>query len=285
MRKRIGARMGRMAEGEPPSEAPRSEPPDEPPDAAADSVEGLRGRLHRLERLVDPEVRVLRGAEDRVLLPAWRRVTQGEPRWPVSLAVVVAIGLQVTLPTRVATQPRWLLPALAGLLLVGILVANPRRVDRLSPTLRVASMALIGVISLANIWSDGRLVLGLIRGTEGQNAGPLLLTGGAIWLTNVIVFALWYWELDRGGPAARVHAAHPYPDFLFPQMQTPDLAPDDWEPSFVDYLYVSFTNATAFSPTDVMPLSRWAKLTMMIQSVVSLATVALVIARAVNILK
>jgi uncharacterized membrane protein len=99
------------------------------------------------------------------------------------------------------------------------------------------------------------------------------------------VFALWYWELDRGGPAARATAPRPYPDFLFPQMQSPELAPDNWEPSFTDYLYVSFTNATAFSPTDVMPLSRWAKLTMMLHSMVSVVTVALVIARAVNILK
>ena len=131
----------------------------------------------------------------------------------------------------------------------------------------------------------GRLIVGLVRGTEGQTAGPLLLTGGAIWLTNVIVFALWYWELDRGGPAARAVAPRPHPDFLFAQMQSPELAPDDWEPQFADYLYLSFTNATAFSPTDVLPLSRWAKLTMMLHSLISLATVALVIARAVNILK
>jgi len=112
----------------------------------------------------------------------------------------------------------------------------------------------------------------------------LLLTGGAIWLTNVIAFGVWYWELDRGGPAARAHATRQHPDFLFAQMQTPELAPDDWEPAFVDYLYVSFTNAAAFSPTDVLPLSRWAKLTMLVQSAVSLSTVALVVARAVNTL-
>jgi uncharacterized membrane protein len=123
-----------------------------------------------------------------------------------------------------------------------------------------------------------------VQGTEGQDAGPLLITGAAIWLTNVIVFSLWYWELDRGGPVARAHATRAHPDFLFAQMQNPELAPSDWEPGFADYLYLSFTNATAFSPTDVLPLSRWAKLTMMLQSAVSLATVALVIARAVNIL-
>ena len=112
-----------------------------------------------------------------------------------------------------------------------------------------------------------------------------MITGGAIWLTNVIVFALWYWEVDRGGPAARANARKTHPDFLFAQMSSPELVDKDWEPTFVDYLFLSFTNATAFSPTDVLPLTRWAKLTMMLQSAVSLSTVALVIARAVNILR
>ena len=107
----------------------------------------------------------------------------------------------------------------------------------------------------------------------------------AIWFTNVIAFALWYWQFDRGGPAARAHARRTLPDFLFVQMQTPDFAPPDWEPGFVDYLYLSFTNATAFSPTDTMPLSRWAKRPCSSSQLVSLVTVALVIARAVNILK
>src|SRR5919108_506861 len=97
-------------------------------------------------------------------------------------------------------------------------------------------------------------------------AARLMVNGGSIYLTNIIAFALWYWELDRGGPAARTHGIKYYPDFLFPQMSSPDLAPPDWEPTFVDYLYLSFTNATAFSPTDVMPLRRWAKLTMLLQS-------------------
>ena len=118
-----------------------------------------------------------------------------------------------------------------------------------------------------------------------QNAASLLATGAAIWFTNVIAFGLWYWEFDRGGPVARAYARQILPDFLFVQMQNPELAPVEWEPGFLDYFYLSFTNATAFSPTDVMPLSRWAKLTMMTQALVSLVTLALVIARAVNILK
>src|SRR5258708_37760485 len=247
------------------------------------------GRLHeRLERweqtLARPEARALHEIEH-VVVPAWRRVTEGEPRWPVSLAVVAAIAMQLALPQRLALLPRWMLPGLALALLVGLITANPRRIDRESPRLRATSMTLVGILTLANIISAGRLIVGLIRGTEGADAGPLLLIGGAIWMTNVIVFALWYWEFDRGGPVARAHAHRHHPDFLFPQMQAPEFATDDWEPGFADYFYLSFTNATAFSPTDVLPMTAWTKMTMLVQSVVSLTTVALVIARPVNILK
>src|SRR5439155_7990760 len=131
-------------------------------------------------------------------------------------------------------------------------------------------------------WSAGRLVDALVYGPSGATDAPrLLLNGCAIWFTNVIVFALWYWEIDRGGPAARANARAVHPDFLFAQMAAPELADHDWEPTFIDYLYLSFTNSTAFSPTDTLPLSRWAKLAMMFQSAVSLVTVALVVARAV----
>jgi hypothetical protein len=146
-------------------------------------------------------------------------------------------------------------------------------------------VALIALISLANGWSSAELIRGLVNGTEGESAGALLARGASIYITNIIVFSLWYWEWDRGGPVARMRGLQPYPDFLFPQMTQPDLAPPDWEPTYVDYLYVSFTNATAFSPTDVMPLSRWAKMLMALQAAVALLTVALVVARAVNILK
>ena len=242
--------------------------------------------MERWEELLrdGPEGRVLRDVE-RLAVPAWRRVTQGEPRWPVSLAVLAAIGMQLALPPRLALLPRPVLPAVALALLVGLVTSNPRHINRDSRGLRATSMILVAVLTLANITSAARLIAGLINGTEGQDAGPLLLVGGAIWLTNVIVFALWYWEFDRGGPVARAHAHREHPDFLFPQMQAPELAAPDWEPGFADYFYLSFTNATAFSPTDVLPMTPWTKMTMLVQSVVSLTTVALVIARAVNILK
>lgn len=245
----------------------------------------LHGRLSRLEHQLSAEARGIGAAGERIVVPAWRRVTDGEPRWPVTLVVLGAIAMQVALPPGVATRPSWLLPALATLLLIGVLIANPRRVDRESPALRAATLVLVGVLSLANAWSAARLIDQLLRGANHQQPTALLLTGGTIWLTNIIVFSLWYWELDRGGPVARAHHPALFPDFVFPQMQSPELAPPTWEPGFVDYLYLSFTNAAAFSPTDVMPLSRWAKLTMLVQSMVSLATLALVIARAVNVLK
>ena len=169
--------------------------------------------------------------------------------------------------------------------MIGLVVANPKQIDRRSSRMRVASIALIAVVSIGNAWSAGHLIRALLTGHAGNDAGALLATGGAIWLTNVIVFALWYWEFDRGGPAARAHGLRPFPDFQFPQMDNPALAPPDWEPQFWDYFYVSFTNATAFSPTDAMPLTRWTKMAMLFQSAVSLSTVVLVVARAVNILK
>jgi hypothetical protein len=245
----------------------------------------LQDLIRRVEKVTQPEVDFLEAAEKKVVLPAWRQVTEGEPRLAVSVAIVAAITMQFLLPDKVAAKPHWLLPAMSAVVLVGLLVANPRRITRESQALRGASILLIVTMTIANTWSAGRLVFGLVQGTLGQSAPELLLTGGAVWLTNVIVFALWYWDLDRGGPVARSHAMRQYPDFLFTQMASPELAPPDWEPSFIDYFYVSFTNATAFSPTDVLPLVRWAKLTMMLQSGVSLSTVALVIARAVNTLQ
>jgi hypothetical protein len=223
-------------------------------------------------------------------LPAWRRPTDGEARWQVALITAVAIALQLPLEGRVVLlRPVWVLPAAQALLLVGLVAANPRRIDRESAVLRFLSLTLAAFISLATAWSAGALVVDIVRGKGPVTAGTLVVTGGAIWLTNVIVFALWYWEFDRGGPAERALApTHRYPDFLFANMTVADheaIVPRDWEPSFADYLYLAFTNATAFSPTDTMPMSRWAKLAMTLQALISLITVALVIARAVNIFR
>ncbi len=210
---------------------------------------------------------------------------KGEHRFPVAIATALAIVLQVVLPTNLAFHPSFLLPGLEGLLLVGLVVANPRRINRASVFLRGGSVGLIALISLANAWSTAKLIKSLVDGSAGNNASLLLSRGASIYLTNILVFALWYWEWDRGGPVARAHGERPYPDFLFPQTTQPSLAPPGWTPTFFDYLYVSFTNAAAFSPTDTMPLSRWSKMLMLLQSAMALLTVAFVIARAINILK
>jgi hypothetical protein len=219
-------------------------------------------------------------------LPAWRRHTQGEARWQVAICTAIAIALQVAVPDRlVLLSPSWALPALQGAMLICLILANPHRINRQSRALRFFGLMLAALISFANAWSLERLAAGLVTGHQHWDAGPLLITGGAIWLTNVIVFGLWYWEFDRGGPVARALGSNPYPDFQFPQMVSPEMAPPHWEPEFADYLYLAFTNAAAFSPTDVMPLSRWAKMAMTLQSAISIVTVALVVARAVNILQ
>ncbi|MGI9007582.1 MAG: DUF1345 domain-containing protein [Streptosporangiaceae bacterium] len=216
------------------------------------------------------------------------RQAKAEPRWPVSLSVIAAITLQLVVVGKLALHPRFVLPVLEVALLVGLNVANPLRIERASRAIRTASILLILLISAANAASAALLVKAIVTSQVhvSANEAPVALlgTGAAIWLTNVIVFALWYWEFDRGGPVQRLHGKSPYPDLLFPQMTVPRLTRHGWGPRFVDYLYLSFTNATAFSPTDVMPLARWAKLTMLVQSAVSLALGALVIARAVNIL-
>ncbi len=216
-------------------------------------------------------------------LPAWLRKTRGETRIPVVIAVLIVICLQWAITDDLAFQPRWLLPVVSGLLFVALTIGNPTRITRESKPLRVAALLLALVLSFTVAWSVVLLVWRLAHSEGPKSAGQLLLDGGIIWLTNVIVFALWYWEFDRGGPAARAVARKPHPDFLFSQMTAPELADRDWEPGFVDYLYLSFTNATAFSPTDTLPMSRWAKLAMMFQSGISLITVALVVSRAVNI--
>jgi len=165
---------------------------------------------------------------------------------------------------------------------VVLLIVSPGHISKEQSRLRLLGVGLIALITVANVVSLIELIHALLYGTKAGGR-PLVYASVPIWLTNVIVFGLWYWELDRGGPAARQLPGHRRPDFLFPQMSTPGSAPG-WVPRFLDYLYTSFTNATAFSPTDTMPLTVWSKLLMMLQSLASLVTVAVVVSRAVNIL-
>ncbi len=206
-----------------------------------------------------------------------------EATWPAAAAVVAVLLLQLALPDRLVAGARWLLPALEAALLLPLVIATRYRHHKESTWARVLAITLIAVVNLANLYSIVLLAYYLIHG--GRAGGhELILASIAIWLTNVVIFGLWYWEIDRGGPGARTHPVQQPPEFLYPQMATPAVAPGDWRPTFFDYLYVSLTNATAFSPTDTMPLSRRAKGLMAVQSLASLLTVALVAARAVNIL-
>lgn len=217
-------------------------------------------------------------------LPFWHRPHRGEPRWPVTVVVLIVIVLQLQLPDELTFSLTWVWCAVEAVLLAVVTLLNPRRISSHLEWPRRLSLVLTAFMSAANLVSIGLLVRHLIDGGV-TDAASLLLSGGSIWITNVVVFALWFWEFDRGGPGARAEARYHVPDFMFPQMSDPDLASPHWAPSFFDYLYISVTNSSAFSPTDVLPLTRWAKALMMVQSVTSLGVVALVVARAVNILQ
>jgi uncharacterized membrane protein len=279
----------------PMSESGSLEPPDRPEDAHGNpaghpAAPGLHGPSFRAADAWPAWLRraewLSAGGGHGSMVPAWMRTTPGERRWPVTLSVIAAIVLQILLPPHLTKPlPPAVLPGLEAALLVGLSIANPVRIERRSTAIRAASLFLILLMTIANAASAVLLIRAILESKAGNTAGPLLATGASVWATNVIAFALWYWEFDRGGPVHRSLGTLRHPDLMFPQMANPELASADWEPQFVDYLYMSFTNATAFSPTDVMPLARWAKLTMAVQSAVSLAVGALVIARAVNILK
>jgi hypothetical protein len=213
----------------------------------------------------------------------WGERARTEPRWPATVAVAAAVGLQVVLPDRLVLGPRWVLPTLEGALGLALFLFSPLRHSRESRWVRTLSIALIALINAANLVSLGYLVHALVA-AHPAGGKQLVYSAVPVWITNIIVFGLWYWELDRGGPGARVDRHHQAPDFLFPQMSSRGVTAGEWSPTFLDYLYTSFTNVTAFSPTDTMPLTAWAKLLMMVQSLASLLTIGLVISRAVNIL-
>jgi len=206
-----------------------------------------------------------------------------EPAWHAQAAVLAAIALELLLPGRVTAGPRWLVPALEGALLVGLVIATPRQLERPHTRRRRLALTLIAFVTLANTSSLAMLSHELLHHNVSNGRG-LIVAGVLIWLTNVVIFGLWYWETDRGGPGRRAAGRDGPPDLLFPQMTDYRIGPFDWRPQLIDYLYVSLTNATAFSPTDTMPLTPMAKSVMGAQALVSLVTIGLVVARAVNIL-
>jgi hypothetical protein len=234
-------------------------------------------------------------------LPLATREELGEsPIWPVA-AVLTAAALYATLPSRfisggssggIFLAARWFVPVVAVLLLVPLALNVPQqrllrsataRAAALRLSRRIASLSALALITLANAAAIVLLVHLLVNGAT-THANLLLRAGVHMWVMNVLVFALWFWQLDGGGPLQRRLNPAQARDFLFPQQTMAESAGHAWEPNFVDYLFVSYTNATAFSPTDTMPLSQWAKLLMIVESAASLLLAIMVVARAVNIL-
>jgi hypothetical protein len=208
-----------------------------------------------------------------------------EARWHMAGAVLAAMVLTLLLPSDLRLGPRWLLPILEGALLVALIIGDPGRISKRSSVLRGFSIALVTVLIAQSLWSTARLIDELIVGGPHTNKpGPLLAAAAVVWVSNNIAFALLYWELERGGAAERAHGLRDHPDLAFPQQLNPDIAPANWRPRFIDYLYLAFTDATAFSPTDAMPLVPWAKIAMTVQAAISLAVLGLVVARAANAL-
>jgi hypothetical protein len=207
-----------------------------------------------------------------------------DPFWPAQLTVLAAIVLSLDLPPSLTISQTWAIPAVEGVLLLGLVASSPWVPAHRYPQRRVVALGLVAIASASNLVNLALLVHVLLHG-HANNGNELVIAGVEIWVTNVLLFTVWYWQLDRGGPIARQSEPLLPPDFLFPQMSRDEIGGLDWRARYVDYLYTSFTNATAFSPTDTMPLTPPAKLLFMVQSTASLITVGMVFARAINILQ
>lgn len=217
--------------------------------------------------------------------PAPAEEVIGESRWPMAIAVLALMGVALIAPGRLAVAPGWLLASIEGLLLLALIALDPGRIDRPGPWQRRTSIALVVVILASTLGSTVLLVYDLVTGSPlTEQADVLLLAGAKVWLGNNVAFAFLYWTFDGGGPAVRAHGLPRHPDLAFPQQLNPELAPPGWRPQFLDYLYVGFTTASAFSPTDTMPMTHWAKVAMGSQALISFAVIGLILARAVNTL-
>jgi hypothetical protein len=213
------------------------------------------------------------------------RPARGELHWPPQLTILAAIGLQLLLPDRLSLShwSKWVIAGLEAGMLVALLIAAPTRLEQPHSQRRRLALTTTALASLANGIALVQLSRFLLHHRTHGYGHALIVAGAEIWLTNVLVFSLWYWEMDRGGPGRRAVGDDGEADFLFPQMSERRLCAG-WRPQFADYLYVSLTNAAAFSPTDTLPLTVSAKMVMGLQSLISLVTIGLVVSRAVNIL-
>jgi hypothetical protein len=204
----------------------------------------------------------------------------------MACTLILAMTVPLLLIPRFSLGPQWAVPVVEAILLIAIIAIDRGRIDRRSAVGRTLSLGLVGVLVVDAVGVTVRLLIDLIEGgPETSSAADLLKTGFLVWLYTIIAFAFVYWVLDGGGPESRFLTPPRYPDFAFPEQLNPGVAPPGWRAEFFDYLYLGFTDATAFSPTDVMPLARWSKLAMTAQAVGSIMILGLVIARAVNIFK
>ena len=210
----------------------------------------------------------------------------GEKRWPMAITLIAAMALPFLLPPKYSFAPRWVIPVIEAVLLLALILADPGRIDRRSTFVRTLSLGLVVILVAGATGATVRLVIDLVKGgVETNSPSGLLRIGAVVWVYVIITFSFLYWELDGGGPEARGRSTPEFPDLAFPEHLNPRVAPPGWRPEFFDYLYLGFTDSTAFSPTDVMPIARWAKLAMALQATASLIILGLVIARAVNIFK
>jgi hypothetical protein len=260
-----------------------------PADGRSAQVADTMSRARDLVRAVDaagdrsPESRRSPGEAG---VREWWASTRAESRWPMALTLAVPIAIQFALPARFSLGPDWLVPAILVLAVLALVIVDHIRFAHRAIAGRVLTVA-IAIILVANgAGVTARLVDDLVSGgPETSSPSELLSIGFGVWIYTVIAFAFLYWVVDSGGATARRVAPSVLPDLAFPQHLNPEVRALYWRPRFADYLYLGFTNATAFSPTDVMPLALWAKVAMTVQAFGSLAVLGLVIARAVNILK
>lgn len=202
----------------------------------------------------------------------------------MAVAILAVAILHALLPPELKLQSSPYLPWITLGFLIVLIMLDPGRIDRLSTASRVVTDVLIGLLTLSNAYAAAMLVIGIVNNDSFAEPNVLLFAGGAVWVSNAVLFALWYWDLDQGGAAARANGGNGRPAFVFPEMQHTAHVPAGWRPMFVDYLAYSFATAMAFSPTDVSAIRPWAKLLVVVESVISLGLAALVIARAINVI-